>query len=64
MKKLFFALNVLRSNQRYVSSVQHKDEKKTYKTRTSFGKSNNICSACNYFQRKKKIDWKLRETIK
>ena len=60
-EKVIFCTKCVESNQRYVSSVQHKDEKKTYKTRTSFGKSNNICSACNYFERKKKIDWKLRE---
>ena len=37
-EKVIFCTKCVESNQRYVSSVQHKDEKKTYKTRTSLVK--------------------------
>ena len=54
-EQVIFCKKCVESNQRYVSSVQHKDQETTYKSRTSFGRNNGICSACNYFEKKKKL---------
>jgi N-acetyl sugar amidotransferase len=60
-EKVIFCSKCVESNQRYVSSIQHEDAKETYKNRTSFNQTTNICSACLYFEKKKKINWDLKE---
>ncbi len=66
MKKSFLNTDVIfckkcvESNQRFVSSIQHLDNSKSYKLRTNFN-DDNICNACLYFEKKPKIDWKKRE---
>ena len=55
-----FCKKCVESNQRFLSSTQHKmnsDEKKE----TIFFDKNGICGACNYYENKKKIDWVSKE---
>ena len=55
-----FCKKCVESNQRFLSSTQHKmnsDEKKE----TIFFDENGICGACNYYENKKKIDWVSKE---
>ena len=60
-EKVIFCAKCVESNQRYVSSIAFKDKKDSYKSRTGFDKETNICWACKYFEKKKKINWKDRE---
>ena len=55
-----FCKNCVESNQRFVSSVQHKmveGEKKD----TALFDEDGICLSCKYFERKEKFDWNLKE---
>ena len=60
-EKVIFCAKCVESNQRYVSSIAFKDKKDSYKSRAEFDKETNICWACKYFEKKKKINWKDRE---
>ena len=64
-KKVIFCKKCVESNQRYIGSIAHLDQKPSNqkdekKQRTDFS-SDGICSACLYYEQKKKIDWKERE---
>ena len=59
-KKVIFCKKCVESNQRFLSSATHLDKKNEKKLRIDFS-SDGICSACLYYERKKKIDWKERE---
>lgn len=58
--KISFCKKCVESNLRYIGSAQHRDQKNDSKQRTIFSKDG-ICSACLYYEEKKKIDWKSRE---
>ena len=65
MEKVIFCKKCVESNQRYIGSIAHLDQKPSNqkdekKQRTDFS-SDGICSACLYYEQKKKIDWKERE---
>ena len=55
-----FCIKCVESNQRFLGSVTHEDKKDKSQTRTSFNEEQ-ICSACSYYEYKKKINWKDRE---
>ena len=59
IKKIYFCKKCVESNQRFMGSIQHLDTKDGIKQRTSF--DDGVCGACNYFEQKKKINWKERE---
>ena len=59
-EKVIFCKKCVESNQRFVSSIPHKDKKNSYKTRTNFD-DKNVCAACRYFEKKSKIDWEKRD---
>jgi N-acetyl sugar amidotransferase len=55
-----FCKKCVESNQRFLSSTQHKitaSEKKE----TIYFNEQGICSACNYYENKSKVDWSERE---
>ncbi len=60
-KEVKFCSKCVISNQRPSSSVEFKN-KNQKKTGIQFDK-NNICSACNYHEIKKKIDWDKRDKM-
>tara|TARA_B100001057_G_scaffold473276_1_gene537561 strand:- start:29441 stop:30628 length:1188 start_codon:yes stop_codon:yes gene_type:complete len=55
-----FCVKCVESNQRFLGSVTHEDKKDRAQTRTSFDEKQ-VCSACLYYEYKKKIDWGKRE---
>ena len=59
-EKVKYCKNCLLSNQKPISINENNNSKKTKKIKMSFEK-NGICSACEISEKKKKIDWKLRE---
>ena len=59
-EKVIFCKKCVESNQRFVTSVQHKmtpDEKKD----TAKFDDEGVCLACRYYEKKEKTDWKLKE---
>ncbi len=48
------------SNQRFIGSVPHEDQKVSRKDTIIFDKDM-ICSACRYYESKKSINWNERE---
>ena len=59
-KEIFFCKKCVESNQRFVSSVQHKitpNEKKE----TAMFDNEGVCLACRYYEKKKTTDWNLKE---
>ena len=59
-EEVVFCKDCVESNQRYVSSILHKDKKDVYKPKTLLSRENNVCAACNYFKKKKTFNWKDR----
>ena len=55
-----FCVKCVESNQRFLGSVTHEDKKDRAQTRTSFDEKQ-VCSACLYYEYKKKVDWEKRE---
>ena len=60
MEKIFFCKRCVESNQRFVSSVQHKMKPDEIKNRALFDEDR-ICLSCKYFDYKDDINWVSRE---
>ena len=58
--KVIFCKKCVESNLRYIGSAQHRDQKGDQKQRTIFS-DEGVCSACSYYEEKKKINWIERE---
>lgn len=58
--EVVFCKKCVESNQRFIGSVPHAD-KATSKKDTIVFDDEGVCSACQYFERKKLIDWEGRE---
>ena len=58
--EVIFCKKCVESNLRYIGSAQHRDQKGDNKQRTLFSKEG-VCSACSYYEEKRKINWKERE---
>ena len=59
-KEIFFCKKCVESNQRFVSSVQHKitpNEKKE----TAMFDNEGVCLSCRYYEKKQITDWNLKE---
>ena len=52
VRKVIFCKKCVESNQRFMSSVQHKDQEGTQKKYASFDE-HGVCLACRYFEKKK-----------
>ena len=59
-EKVIFCKKCVESNQRFLSSVQHKATSDEKKDTVLFDKEG-VCLACRYFENKEKIDWNLKE---
>jgi N-acetyl sugar amidotransferase len=55
-----FCKKCIESNQRFLSSTQHKINA-SEKKETIYFNEQGICSACNHYENKSKIDWNARE---
>ncbi len=55
-----FCKKCVESSLRYIGSAQHRDQKDDNKQRTLFSEEG-ICSACLYYEEKRKINWSDRE---
>ena len=60
MDKIFFCKRCVESNQRFVSSVQHKMKPGEVKSRALFD-NDGVCLSCKYFDYKDKVNWDSRE---
>ena len=60
VRKVIFCKKCVESNQRFMSSVQHKDQEGTQKKYASFDE-HGVCLACRYFEKKKNFNWKEKE---
>ena len=60
MEKIFFCKRCVESNQRFVSSVQHKMKPDEIKNRALFD-ADGVCLSCKYFDYKDDINWVSRE---
>ena len=58
-EEVVFCKDCVESNQRYVSSILHKDKKDVYKPKTLLSRENNVCAACNYFKRRRQLIGKI-----
>jgi len=59
-KEIIFCKKCVESNQRFVSSVQHKILKNQVKDTALFD-NQGVCYSCKFFEEKKKINWDDRE---
>ena len=59
-KVVIFCKKCVESNQAYMGSAQHRDQKDDLKQRRVIS-PDGVCSACTYFDNKKEIDWNERE---
>ena len=64
-KNIIFCKKCVESNQRYIGSIAHLDQKSSnkkeeFKQRTDFSKEG-ICSGCLFYEKKKNINWEERE---
>ena len=60
MEKIIFCKRCVESNQRFVSSVQHKMKPGEKKNRALFD-LDGVCLSCKYFEYKDKVNWNSRE---
>ena len=59
-KEIIFCKKCVESNQRFVSSVQHKIIKNQVKDTALFD-NQGVCYSCKFFEEKEKINWDDRE---
>ena len=59
-KKVVYCKKCVESNQRFMGSIPHADQKGDKKDTTTFD-DEGICGACRYFEFKETIDWAERE---
>ena len=59
-EKVIFCKKCVESNQRFIGSIQHKDQINSKKVTAIFDKDG-ICMACKYYEKKKEINWQERE---
>jgi len=59
-EKVIFCKKCVESNQRFMGSIPHFDQKILNKQTASFGEDG-VCKACKYFETKEKINWEERE---
>ena len=52
MRKVIFCKKCVESNQRFMSSIQHKDQDGSAKRYASFDE-HGVCLSCRYFEKKK-----------
>ncbi len=60
MIKIEFCKKCVESNNRFLSSVQHKDKPNTEKKYASFD-SEGVCLSCRYFEKKETFNWEEKE---
>ncbi len=60
MEKIFFCKRCIESNQRFVSSVQHKMKPGEIKSKALFD-NYGVCLSCKYFEYKDRVNWDSRE---
>ena len=60
MENIIFCKKCVESNQRFVSSVQHKMKPNEKKAKALFDEEG-VCLSCRYFEYKETVDWTARE---
>lgn len=60
MIKIEFCKKCVESNNRFLSSVQHKDKPNTKKKYVAFD-SQGVCLSCRYFEKKETFNWEEKE---